>query len=275
MNLDNIRKGELSEVFSALEEAFKVTGIDYYLIGALARDVWYARRSKVFRQTKDADFAVLVGSEAAYSSVKQYLKDQKSFQDTKENSFVMIAPSGIQVDILPFGAMEIDADVTYASHGLTNMHVNGFMEVYQSGTKEIAIETGHYFKVATLPSIVLLKFISFDDRPEHRTKDAKDVANIIAYFFDLQADLIYREHADLFEEHERTLDEISSIVIGREIKKICASNEKLLSRLCRILKTHIEQKQKSAFVRNMLVSSEDTIETKTRLLQNIYSSLAN
>ncbi len=83
----------------------------------------------------------------------------------------MLAPSGIQVDILPFGAMEIDADITLASQGLTNVHVNGFMEVYQSGTQEIRVETGHNFKVATLPSIVLLKFIAFDDRPEHRIKE--------------------------------------------------------------------------------------------------------
>ncbi len=275
MNLGNIRKGELSEVFNALEEAFNVTSIDYYLIGALARDVWYAQRSKTMRQTNDADFAVLVGSESAYHSVKQYLKENKNFQDTRENSFVMLAPSGIQVDILPFGAVEIDTGIKLASQGLTNIHVNGFMEVYQAGTKEIRVETGHNFKVATLPSIVLLKFIAFDDRPEHRTKDAIDVANIISHFFDLQADLIYSEHADLFEKEERTFEEISAIVIGREMKKICASNEKLFARLSRILKMHIEQKEKSAFVRNMLAGSEDTVETKVRLLQNIYLSLGS
>jgi hypothetical protein len=43
MNLNNIREGELKEVFDALEEAFAATGTDYYLIGALARDIWYAR----------------------------------------------------------------------------------------------------------------------------------------------------------------------------------------------------------------------------------------
>ncbi len=84
MNLENIRKGELSEVFSALEEAFKAMGIDYYLIGALASDVWYAQRNKALRQTKDADFAVLVGSESAYHSVKQYLKENRTFRIQKK-----------------------------------------------------------------------------------------------------------------------------------------------------------------------------------------------
>jgi hypothetical protein len=42
MDLSNIREGELKEVFDELEEAFEYLKIDFYLIGALARDIWYA-----------------------------------------------------------------------------------------------------------------------------------------------------------------------------------------------------------------------------------------
>jgi predicted nucleotidyltransferase len=70
MNLSSIKEGELKDVFDALETAFSVTGTDYYVIGALARDVWYSRGSKTFMQTKDVDFAVLVGSQEDYDSVK-------------------------------------------------------------------------------------------------------------------------------------------------------------------------------------------------------------
>lgn len=183
MNLSSIREGELKEAFDALEEAFAVTGTDYYIIGALARDVWYSRGSKTFRQTKDVDFAVLVGSNDDYNAVKQYLKENKKFIDSKENSFVMHTPAGVQVDILPFGAVEIDDAVNFAGAGLTSIKLNGFKEVYDSGTAEVKMETGHNFKIATLPSLVLLKLISYDDRPEQRTKDPRDIANIIAPFF--------------------------------------------------------------------------------------------
>ncbi len=37
-------------------------------------------------------------------------------------------------------------------------------------------------KAATLPAIVLLKLIAYDDRPEHRIKDPGDIAGIIYYF---------------------------------------------------------------------------------------------
>ena len=132
MNLSNVREGALKEVYDAVEEAFKALGIDYYLIGAIARDTWYARAKKEPRKTFDVDFAALVGSIAEYEQVKQYLKDHKQYQDTKGNAFVMIAPSGMQVDILPFGEIEIDDGIRLEGKGLTTIKVNGFKEVVSS-----------------------------------------------------------------------------------------------------------------------------------------------
>lgn len=277
MNLNSVREGELKEVFDALEEAFAATGTDYYIIGALARDIWYSRGSKTFRQTRDVDFAVLVGSQEEYEAVKKYLKENKRFVDTKGNSFVMLTPSGVQVDILPFGEIEIDDGISIAGGGLSNIKVNGFMEVYQSGTAEVEIQTGHHFKIATLPSIVLLKLIAFDDRPEKRSKDARDIANIIEHFFELQADLIYNSHADLFsdQDDDQSLPEIAARVIGREMKAICAANESLRERVIRILKTHIDLKEDSLFVRNMIAETDGTVEQSVKLLRNVLSSFTD
>lgn len=44
LNLSN--NPDLKEVFVALEDAFVSTGIDYFLIGAQARDHWYAAGGK-------------------------------------------------------------------------------------------------------------------------------------------------------------------------------------------------------------------------------------
>lgn len=145
MNLSEIREGELKEVFSALEEAFNATETDFYIIGALARDVWYARGQKSFRGTKDVDLAILVSSHAEYDAIRIYLRQHSQFRDTKENSFVMISPLGVQVDILPFGEIEIDDGITLQGEGMTSIKVNGFNEVYQSGTEAIELATGHYF----------------------------------------------------------------------------------------------------------------------------------
>ncbi len=89
MNLNQIREGELREVFDALEDAFNATGTDFYLIGAVARNIWFSRGSKSFRSTKDVDMAILVGSQENYDAIKQYLKDKQNFILFQNNSFGM------------------------------------------------------------------------------------------------------------------------------------------------------------------------------------------
>ena len=75
MNLSDIKKGPLKDLFDALEEAFEKNDIDFYLIGAQARDQWYAKDNLVARQTNDVDFAAFVGDAADYQKVRDYLKD--------------------------------------------------------------------------------------------------------------------------------------------------------------------------------------------------------
>src|SRR5687767_14294463 len=120
MNLKNIRKEQFKELFDALEEAFQATGTDFYVIGAMARDVWYAKGNRTSRMTYDTDFAVMVGSIKEFEAIKEYLRKNANFVDTKGNSFVMLSPGGHQVDILPFGGIEIDEAITIAGDGLSS-----------------------------------------------------------------------------------------------------------------------------------------------------------
>lgn len=278
MNLSNIKDGPLKEVFETLEAAFQKNDIDFYLIGAQARDQWYAKANLVARQTNDVDFAVYVGDAADYHKVREYLKDYFYYTETKQNQFVLMAPSGLQVDILPFGDLEIDDAVHFKGEGLTSIKVNGFKEIYENGTEEFTTDTGHTFKVASLPSIVLLKLIAFDDRPEKRLKDAIDIDVIIKHYFGLQEDNIYENHNDLFLNETLVnaateLSEISAIVIGREIKKIINGNQALLDRIKNILQAHIEQAAGSRFIRAM-IAGNDTVAGKIKLLGNMLTGLS-
>ncbi|OMP74666.1 nucleotidyl transferase AbiEii/AbiGii toxin family protein [[Flexibacter] sp. ATCC 35208] len=272
MNLSSIREEDLKEVFDALEEAFGVVNIDYYLIGAIARDVWYTQGGKAYRTSKDVDFAALVGSRSEYEAVRKFLIEKKGFKESKQNAFVMINPKEIQIDILPFGGIEIDSQVKLDAVGMSNIQVNGFQEVYVAGTATMNIKTGHAFKVATLPAIVLLKLIAFDDRPEKREKDPRDIANITEHFFELQMNHVYDEHNDLFKLEEKELEslqleEVSATVIGREIEKITRSNEKLYARVISILQKHIEAAANSQFARLMATETGRPVTEMVNWLQ--------
>lgn len=164
--------------------------------------------------------------------------------------------------------------------GLVNFKVNGFKEIYQHGTAIFQVDTGHEFKIASLPAIVLLKLIAFDDRPEIRSKDASDINSILKHYFDLQSDFIFENHADLFQNTELQekaiqLPEIAAIVIGREIKKIIHSNEKLLQRITGIIQRFIEAKEKSSFIRIMLAADQSTVEDKCNLLRRLLEGMTS
>lgn len=274
MNLSSAIKDEdLKEIFDALEEAFEALSIDYYLIGAIARDVWYTVGGKSFRTSKDVDFAAMIGSTADYEAVRTFLIE-RNFTESKGNAFVLINPKGVQIDILPFGGIEIDSSVQLHATGMASIQVNGFQEVYQAGTATMTMKTGHEFKVATLPAIVLLKMIAFDDRPERRQKDAKDIANIVEHFFDLQSEFIYTEHSDIFQLEDElikqlTLQDIAATVMGREIAKIIDVNIVLGKRIIKMLENHIQARENSPFVRLMAIETGKPITVMVNWLERL------
>ena len=86
---------ELKNVFETLEKAFTELSIDYYLIGALARQIWYEKAQMKFRTTRDIDYAILVGSHQEYEAVKQYLIENENYIPARENAIVLISPDGL------------------------------------------------------------------------------------------------------------------------------------------------------------------------------------
>ncbi len=273
MSLNKIRQGDLKPVFDALEEAFNKLSIDFYLIGAIARDIWYAKGNAFSTGTRDVDFAVFIANQEDYNLLKSYLIKQKNFVESKTNAFVFISPEGLVVDILPFGEIEINDSVHIVGEGLTFIRLNGFKEVFELGTERLVLETGHTFEVATLPSIVLLKLISFDDRPEQRLKDPGDIASIIQNYFDLQSDNIYENHTDLFDNADFTLQKAGARIIGREIKTIIESNTILKRRITDILISHINQADESMFIRNMQTGDNFVLSVAVDWLNEILKGI--
>jgi predicted nucleotidyltransferase len=273
MSLNKIRQAELKPVFDALEEAFNKLSIDFYLIGAIARDIWYAKGNAVSTGTRDVDFAVFIANQEDYNLLKTYLVKQKNFVESKTNAFVFISPEGLVIDILPFGEIEIDDSLHITGEGLTSIRANGFKEVFESGTERLELETGHAFEVATLPSIVLLKLISYDDRPEQRLKDPGDIASIIQNYFDLQSDNIYENHTDLFDNADFTLQKAGARIIGREIKTIIESNTVLKRRITDILISHINQAEESVFIRNMQTGNNFVLSIAVDWLNEILKGI--
>ena len=273
LNYNQLRQQpEISEMLSALERGLTKYKVDFYLVGAVARDVWMSGINKIEprRTTGDIDFAVFINNIATYDELREHLINEEGFFPYKGNNFVLIWKGRTQVDLLPFGAIEDEnGRVSTNGIGLTNISLQGFIEIYEEGLPELNLQAEHQFKFCTLPGIVLLKMIAFDDRPEHRRDDIKDISDILNHFFDMHDEEIWANHSDLFGEEEIDLKELAARVMGREIKKITKRNQKLENRIMSILERNTNNAANSNMAIIMVEYFKNTVEDNVKLIRQI------
>lgn len=263
---------EVSDMLFALERGFKQFGIDFYLVGAVARDVWMNAINNLpaSRITKDIDFAVLINDKGTYPQLIEYLINYEGFAAYKGNAFVLIWKDKTQVDLLPFGNIEDeDGTVTIDGTGLTSTSLQGFTEVYEAGLPQINLEDKHQFKFCTLPGIVILKLIAYDDRPEIRADDINDICHILKHFFDMHSVQIYDHHHELFDNENAELIDIAATVMGREMKTIAQRNPTLQQRITSILQANITNSDDSPIAILMLQYFGNTVEDNIALLKHL------
>ncbi len=265
-------EGNYKEILEALERGFSKFGIDFYLVGATARDVWMrgVHETPPKRATSDIDFGIMINDSYIFDELKDYLIEVEGFVPYKENAFVLIWKDKTQVDLIPFGELENEGVVTVRGTGFTSMNVEGFQEVYEQASEEI--HTGDLdFKVCTLAGIVILKLIAWDDRPEMRRDDIDDIAEILKNYFHFNSDAIFEHHNDLFGEKE--LDEIASQYLGREIGKIISGNEKLITRVKGILEKGLSDSNSNNLDELLARESDETIDYSRSLISHILDGI--
>ena len=76
---------EITEMLSALERGFQKFDIDFYLVDAIARDVWMSAINNIDprRTTGDIDFAVLINDKVTYEALKEHLIQKEEFHPFK------------------------------------------------------------------------------------------------------------------------------------------------------------------------------------------------
>jgi predicted nucleotidyltransferase len=266
-------EGNYKEIFEALERGFTKFGIDFYLVGATARDVWMrgVHEKPPKRATSDLDFGIMIKDSYLFDELKEYLIKEEGFVSYKENAFVLIWKDKTQVDLIPFGELETEGVATVKGTGFTSMNVEGFKEVFEQASEEIQTEDQR-FKVCTLAGIVILKLIAWDDRPEMRGDDIDDIAEIIKNYFHFNSEAIWEHHSDLFTD-DNELDEIASQYLGREIGKIISGNEKLISRVKGILEKGLRDSDSNNLDELLARESSETIDYSRSLIEHILAGI--
>jgi len=263
---------EMSQMFEALERGFEMFKIDYYLVGAVARDAWMTAIHHLEPRTitRDVDFGVLVNDHGTYEALKTYLIENEGFRASKGNAFILFYKNGEQVDLLPFGGIEeADGKVYTEGLGLTSINLQGFKEVYESDLPSIDLEGKHTFHLCSLPGYVILKLISWDDRPDARQEDITDLSTVLTSFYDMYEKVIWENHNDLYGDDVFPLEQLAARVMGREMRKIAARNQNLYERIISILNRETIDPPSSKMAELMLSKEEETVWDKIKILQQI------
>ena len=102
------RNGPVLEMLDAFGKVVNQLGIDFFLVGALARDMRLNGDSKLAskRATKDVDIAILLASEEQFYQVKDALIATGDFVAHEREAIKLFYRQAIEVDLLPFGEIE-------------------------------------------------------------------------------------------------------------------------------------------------------------------------
>lgn len=133
-NLNKILPPETEEIVFAIKEVCDRLKLDFYLIGAMARDVWLkAKQIPIHRKTENIDFALLVSSIEEFQNLLSLLINEYNFTAVQNNPHRLLHGSDkIVTDIIPFGGLEKEGYVHFNDRFDTIISTLGLKEVYLS-----------------------------------------------------------------------------------------------------------------------------------------------
>lgn len=229
----------MSDMLEDIAAVFRKFGLDFYLVGAVARDVHLNRIEewRTLRRTKDIDIAVMLNSEEQFYEVKCALISSGNFTEHRSEPIKLFYKDELEIDVLPFGEIEnLYYEVQLHKPRVYTIDVPGFAALYNA-TEPIKIGATN-INICSIEGIIILKLFANDDNSS-RTKDITDIEHLLSVYFDLnQLDIWdnYLAVMDIYETTDREyLQLVSAHVTGRKIKQLMASAPLLTERLERIL----------------------------------------
>jgi predicted nucleotidyltransferase len=236
---DNILTKPVLEMLAEFQQVLAQFGIDFYLVGAVARDIHFSRNPAFAskRATLDVDLAIMLADEEQFYAVKEALVNTGNFTAHPTEAIKLFYKEAIELDLLPFGDIENEyRETRIHKPRLFALDVPGFMELLPDA-QEIEVGEGTTLKVCSLEGIVMLKLIAWDDKPA-RIKDVTDIDHIIDVYFDFNDMEIYGDYMDVMDAYDTNiggyLQLVSARVIGRKIGALLKNSDDLKERVATI-----------------------------------------
>jgi len=224
LDAENIGIPYSKEIFRIINDVIDKHNCEFMIIGATARDlnflIVYDYREDI-RATRDIDFGIAISDWSKFDLIVQDLVEL-GFE--KNRGIVhRLEYLGTPIDLVPFGGIEVDGDITWPTDFSPEMSVAGFREVFAAAL-EFEMPDGVSFKVVTLSGIVILKIIAWHDRKDTTQKDGEDILFLLRYYVEIDKDALFSENDDLLDKPDSNYALVGAQIIARKIKSILAGS---------------------------------------------------
>lgn len=273
INFDQMRFGVMKTAFESLERGFKKFGIDFYLIGAFARDMWMNHLEDLpeRRTTYDVDFSIYVKSLEEFINLKKYLVESEGYI-LDEEPYRLYSADGTMIDLIPFGGLEKKRLVYLEGNPPMALSVFGNMEVYEHA--QAVQVNGHDFKVCTLPGLCILKLISGHEKADRIEKDMGDFYYILENYFDIAGEAFYDgEYDDLIDEEFVPLLSAAKM-LGRQMKGIVKDSEELNVKIQELLTKLMEKFDFEEIDQMYQIQTEDEHIRRLKLVSILFDEIS-
>jgi len=212
----------LARVAGALQAVAAPLGIEFFLMGAAARDLIlrHAHGIEAPRATEDVDFTMMVRDWQAYEALRTALIAGGEFSARPgPTTHRLRHTSGLPLDIVPFGGIE-RADRTFAwppEHS-TVFECFGMAEAFAASIT-LRLPDAVELRVAPIAAQVVLKLSAWPDRKHtHPGRDAADLLLFLRRYMDCgNFDRAVSAHQDLFDADDFDYAEAGVRLLARDM----------------------------------------------------------
>jgi len=272
-------------ILKSIDGNTKIQGIDYFVIGAMARDIILQHVFEIgpIRATRDIDFAFAVQNWETFDRIKKQLlqNDNRFTYGSNKEPYRLIYTMEIDsvestrpVDILPFGGVEnFDHSILWPPDMDVMMTVMGFSEASRS-TVMVECDSSLTIPVASVPGLAMLKLISWMERTGDNRKDAQDFSLYLHKYADLgNMDRLYGKELALLEAAKYDPEKAGARLLGKDVASISSHTTKE-----KIKKILLIEKNKDLLITHMTTGyflDEKKIETTGIFLEEFTNGFNN
>ena len=225
-NLSGKIDQQIVEVVSTVKEHADSLGIQFFVVGALARDILlqYIYGIVIKRATKDIDLGIKVYNWEQFNQLKKSLIATGKFSFDRELQRLYF--NSVPIDILSFGPITDERiRILWPPEHEVFMSMVGFKEAYESSiTVMLRSAPEIKIKVPTLSGLAILKIISWNEKYPERKRDAIDLLLIMQKYEEAgNFERLYDKEQTLLQEEDFDTKQAGIRLLGRDISGIADS----------------------------------------------------